>query len=384
MLAPSLPRAELVPVTDAETIRSEWSDLARRAIEPNPYYEPDHLIAVCGYMRPDEKHWLVLVRDRVSDRLDGLFPVTVKGFRDGFPGGVTYLSFDSLVGQTVPLVAGDDPASVWAAFIGFVAERAELPTITCLQEFYAESPCGQALAKAVSNQQAEYRTESSFARAVATNGMSYEDYLERWSRKKARNLRSRFKKLSELGAVELEILEPGDARFGETLEQILELEAAGWKGRAGTALVSQERTRNFVRDAYASGRNAPAVHLATLRLDGKLIAGDINLIAQRRAYFIKSAYDEAYSKYGPGVILYGFALEEMLDRGRYERLDSCADAGHPLEEIWLERERVERAFVAAPGPAGKRAINRLIAGRTAMFAMRDAMRGAKRLLGRSG
>lgn len=381
MLAPSLPRAELIPIADAEAIRSEWIDLGRRAIEPNPYYEPDHLMALCRYLRPEEKHSLVLVRDRGSNRLNGLFPVTVKGLRDGFPGGVTYLSFDSLVGQTVPLIASDDPAAVWAAFLDFAAERAELPAVVYLHEFYAASPCGQALARAVKNEQAEYRAEAGFSRATAAEGMPYEAYVERWSRKKARNLKNRLKNLAALGRVELDILEPGDTRFDGTLDEILELEKAGWKGRAGTALASQEHTREFARAAYASGRNSPAVHLATLRLNGKLIAGDINLIAQRRAYFIKSGYDEAYSKYGPGVILYSFSLEEMLDRGRYARLDSCADAGHPLEEIWLESERVERAFVAASGPANKRAISRLSAARAAMFAARDTVRRAKGLLG---
>lgn len=380
MLAPSLPRAELIPLANAEAIRAEWVELAERAIEPNPFYEPDHLAAICKYLRPREKHSLVLVRNRSSNRLEGLFPVTVKGLRDGFPGGVTYLSFDSLIGQTVPLVAGDDPASVWAAFLRFVEESGELPTVVHLHEFYAESRCGLALAKAETQLLATSVTEYGFSRAVAANEMPHDAYVERWSRKKARNIRSRMRKLSELGSVEIDTVRSGDAAFKSTLEEILELEKSGWKGKMGTALASNDATLGFAREAYAADGKSPYVHLATMRLDGKLIAGDINLIAQKRAYFIKSAYDESYSQFGPGVILYAHALEEMLKRGRYERLDSCADAGHPLEEIWIERERVERRFVASASGDNERAIARLVSRRSRLFALRDAARGALRAL----
>lgn len=381
MLAPSLPRTETVAITDADSIRVEWDQLARRAIEPNPYYESGHLIAICRHMLPHEDHRLILVRERASNHLVGLFPVTSKGWRDGFPGGVTFLSFDSLIGQTVPLIAGDDPAAVWAAFLGHVDDADDLPSVVSMKEFYADSECGKALDEACRKGLAIYRSEHSFERAVATGVVSYDTYADRWSRKKARNIRSRMNKLRELGMLELRIVTSSEAAFEETLSEILDLEAAGWKGRAGTALISQEHTLAFARDAYSAGGNAPEVHLATLRLDGKLIAGDLNLISQGRAYFIKSAYDESYSKYGPGVILYTYALEQMLDQNRYERLDSCADAGHPLEEIWLERERVDHGFTAAASRRNQLSAERLIARRARMFAMRDAARKATGLFG---
>lgn len=383
MLAPLLPRAELVSVADHESIRAEWTELSQRAIEPNPFYEPDHLIAMCEHVRPHEEHSLVMVRERGSNRLNGLFPVTVKGWRDGFPGGATYMSFDSLIGQTVPLVAGEEPHTVWAAFLDFVAKSPELPNIVHLHEFYADSPAGLALARAEKQMLAVRKTESRFQRAVAVNLCSHERYVERWPNRKAQNIRRRLKKLAAAGAVELDIVETSDPAFEPVLAEILELERASWKGRAGTALASQEATRRFTRAAYAAGGKSPEIHLATLRLDGKLIAGDINLIAQKRAYFIKSAYDEAYSKYGPGMILFTYALEEMLKEGRYERLDSCADGGHPLEEIWLERERVERCFVAAGEPENERAIRGMMARRSALFRLRGAARRASELV-RSG
>lgn len=371
----------MISIEDAETIRPEWAELSQRAVEPNPYYEPDHLIALCRYIRAEERHWLVLIRDRGTNQLEGLFPVTVKGLKDGFPGGVTEISFDSLVGQTVPLIGGQDPSAVWASFLDFVAAHEELPSIVHLREFYPESARGIALAEAVTNGMAAYQAESGFLRAVAAKGLSHDAYTARWSRKKARNLRSRTRKLSELGDIDLEIVEAGDLRFNKTLDEILALEVAGWKGRAGTALASNEQTKKFAHSAYGSTNNLPAIHLATLRLNGSLIAGDINLVSQRRAYFIKSAYDETYAKYGPGVILYDYSLQEMLDHDRYDRLDSCADAGHPLEEIWLEHEAVEGAFVAAADSLNSNAIKHLITARKSLLGARNLARAAWQVVG---
>ena len=381
MLAPSLPSVEMVSIADAAAIRDEWVDLASRAIEPNPYYEIDYLVALYRHVRPKEALRLILVRNRATRRLDGLFPVTVKGALEGYPGGATVMSYDPLIGQTVPLIA-DAAADVWHAFLTFVDDHKDLPSLVHLREFYADSPCGAALSQACGEERAVCRREGVFERAVATSADDFEVYTQRWSRKKARNIRSRAKKLAAAGELAFEIVETGAADFAATLGEILALEKDSWKGREGTALASQVNLSSFAQDAFGASRNTPRIVLGTLRLDGRLLAGQINLAAQERVYFIKSAYDESYASYGPGVALYTNMLRRMLDERLFEKLDSCADAGHPLEEIWLERERVESIFVAAATPANMRAADRLIALRRGLRTLRDTAGKVEQLISR--
>lgn len=382
---------ETLPLTKAETIRDAWIALSRHAIEPNPYFEIDHLAAIAREMTPDETHHLVLVRaasETPGGRLAGLFPVSVRGFRKGYPGRVTSLSFDSMIGFSVPLIADPEPEGVWAAFLDHVADSDDFANVVHLPEFYADGPCGAALGKAAANGRARIAVERAFERAVACPGSDYATYAGRWSKKKARNIRSRGRKLAELGQIAFAITTQDDPAYDATLAEILALEAEGWKGREGTALASREATRRFADSAYRSADRAPEMHLATLRLDGRLIAGDINLVAQNRAYFIKSAYDEAHSALGPGVLLYAWQLEEMLDRGRYARLDSCADAGHSLEEIWLERETVQSVFVAAAAAVSAPELDRVLAWRRRIAALKTVLReglgAARKAAGRGG
>jgi CelD/BcsL family acetyltransferase involved in cellulose biosynthesis len=383
MLASNRPRAEMLPIEDAEAIRDEWIDLAQRATEPNPFYEIDYLVSVCRHMLPGEEHRLVLIRDAESRRLDGLFPVTVRGLREGYPGGVADLSFDSLIGHTVPLIAGAEPAAVWRAFLDFVDEQPELPSIVHLKEFYSNGPCGAALAAAADAGHVVRRAESAFERAIATPGLTFDEYVARWSGNRGRKIRNGNRKLSELGTVQLAVVEQDDAAFDAVLEEVLALERSGWKGREETALASQQHTLDFARSAFGAGRATPQISLATLRLDGRLIAGCIAVVARGRYHGIKTAYDEALSQYSPGTLLLAFMLEDMLKSERCVRLDSCSDPGHPVEKVWLERERVERVFVAAAGRANERSIDRLISRRAALSAARNAARGVVRRLRRT-
>jgi CelD/BcsL family acetyltransferase involved in cellulose biosynthesis len=381
MLTPTLPTVEIVSIEDARSIRDEWIELASRAVEPNPYYEIDYLVALYRHVRPKEALRLILVRDRATRRLDGLFPITVKGALEGYPGGATVMSYDALIGQTVPLISGA-AADIWHAFLAFVDDHQDLPSLVQLKEFYADSACGAALTQACDEERALCQRESAFERAVAASSEDFETYTQRWSRKKARNIRSRARKLATKGELEFEIVEPDSETFADTLGEILAQERDGWKGREGTALASQADLSSFAQEAFGACRNAPHIALGTLRLDGRLLAGQINLVAQERLYFIKSSYDESYSPYGPGVALYTNMLRRMLDERWYERLDSCADAGHPLEEIWLERERVESIFAAASTPANRRAAERMIAMRKGLRTLRDTAGKVEQLISR--
>ena len=68
--------------------------------------------------------------------------------------------------------------------------------------------------------------------------------------------------------------EVGDRAVGAQLERFLRLEAAGWKGRAGTAIVSDARTQRLYRDFAAGAAAQGWFRLHKLELDGELIAAD--------------------------------------------------------------------------------------------------------------
>jgi CelD/BcsL family acetyltransferase involved in cellulose biosynthesis len=133
---------------------------------------------------------------------------------------------------------------------------------------------------------------------LATDG-AYEDWrkrtrpkgLERLRRKMARDHEARFAIAQR----------PADPE-GQ-LERGLRLEAAGWKGRAGTAILSDEAVAGFYRRIAAAFGARDEVRLTEIVLDGELVAFELCLLAGRRLYELKTAYDEAQRPLRPGRVL---------------------------------------------------------------------------------
>jgi hypothetical protein len=120
--------------------------------------------------------------------------------------------------------------------------------------------------------------------------------------------------------------------------------------------------------------------LHLLKLDGRPIAVAIVLFSGDRAWFWKTAYDERYAHFSPGVLN---ALDLTAALGRDPRLslvDSCAVAPHPMvDHLWGERLVVADWLVplAGRGPlmlglAAERLRRAAIA---ALKPVRDRLRG---------
>ena len=100
-------------------------------------------------------------------------------------------------------------------------------------------------------------------------------------------------------------------------------------------------------------------HLDTT-LDGQPIAMLISLLTPPGAYSYKTAFDERYARYSPGVLVQRENLD-LLDDAAVRWCDSCAAADHPMiDHIWRERRAIGRISIAIGGPIRRFAF-RLIA-----------------------
>src|SRR6185437_13694318 len=150
-------------------------------------------------------------------------------------------------------------------------------------------------------------------------------------------LRRQWRRLSETGAVVLGAT-AGAATVGRAIDDFLALEAAGWKGRAGTAAAVDQNLQRFMRQAVSGLAAEGKVAIDGLFVDGRAIAAAIVLRSGRAAWFWKIAYDEAFARFSPGVLLSVALTEELLEDLRVVQVDSCATADHPMiDHIWRER-----------------------------------------------
>jgi CelD/BcsL family acetyltransferase involved in cellulose biosynthesis len=167
-----------------------------------------------------------------------------------------------------------------------------------------------------------------------------EKYFKASSRKHLRQeLNRRLRRLKELGEVEF-VRTRGYSP--ELLETYFKLEAKGWKGRGGTAVTDDERVAKLHHDFARAVADKNALHIYELKLDGKTIAMNANIIYDRQAVHWKTSYDEEYSRYSPGNLLFREFLSDCI-RHELSEIDFLSPAT-PNKKFWATGEREHGAF----------------------------------------
>lgn len=106
----------------------------------------------------------------------------------------------------------------------------------------------------------------------------------------------------------------GGPGLGALVEEMLALEAAGWKGGEGTAILSNAADAAFYRSLAFAAAEAGALRIAVLREEGRLIAFEYCVVGGGSVLAMKVGYDESRRRIQPGHLV---ALMNIRD--------ACAD-----------------------------------------------------------
>jgi CelD/BcsL family acetyltransferase involved in cellulose biosynthesis len=162
-------------------------------------------------------------------------------------------------------------------------------------------------------------------------------------RKEFRRLRAR---LAEQGELQLQSLAADDA-VSDWTEDFLRLEAAGWKGARGTALAQQPGLAAALQAIAGRFHRRQAIRFWRLRLDGRTVAALFAVIEKDRAWLGKIAYDQAYARFSPGVLLMLDVTRALFAEPGLRLVDSCAIPDHPMiDHLWRDRLPVADVLLA--------------------------------------
>lgn len=357
--APGIVRLlSLAEVTDPAFIAA-WERLVARASEPNPFFEP-------WFLLPSLAQWGAADRVTVKawfhdGRLAGLMPIirSARYYSHIVTHATGWLHANAFCG--VPLVAAGLEEEFWRALLAHFDRMARRALFLHLPLLPAGGPVDAALERVLAaGKRAHYRVAEE-NRAFLTGEMSAAEYLEEsMSAKKRKELRRQHNRLAEEGTLVFERLE-GDDGLAEWTSEFLALEAAGWKGEAGSALASAPDTAALFTQSLAGAGAAGRLERLALRLDGQAIAMLANFITPPGAYSFKTAFDEAYARFSPGMLL---QLENLalLERADVAWADSCAVEGHPMiERLWRDKRHMVSRNIAIGGPLRRAAFRLLMA-----------------------
>jgi hypothetical protein len=170
-------------------------------------------------------------------------------------------------------------------------------------------------------------------------GKDYDAYFNSLAPGCRFNLTKRYARLRKLGPIDLEVIsEPG--AVDEAMRDGLRIEAAAWKGKQGTAMLSDPVVADFYVRLAKREAEAGQLRLTFLRVGGKRISFNYLLEQKKRLYAVKIGYDPAYQAYSPGNMLLNLILQDAFSRG-IEEYDLLGGAD-PWKFEWTKDKREHR------------------------------------------
>jgi CelD/BcsL family acetyltransferase involved in cellulose biosynthesis len=332
---------ELTPYTE------RWWKLADAALVPNAFYEPWMLLPAIEQTKGDELYFLLMLGHAEPDGnqpLWGFFPLRPQSKCLHLP--IRNLSFWHYRNchLTAPLV---DAAHTWDVLDAFWRWFEQNPfgcSILDTEYFPADGHFHEVWADFAIGRSSFIVRD--FPRALfAASGTPQSYIASRLSKKHHDEYLRQERRLSELGKLEYRQMESISDVDG-WVDEFLKLEAVGWKGgTGGNAFAKFEQDVDYLRTISREGLRRNRVMLLSLTLNGRAIAMKHNLLAGDGGFALRIAYDEAFAKYSPGVLLELDNIRRVFDSRKTKWLDSCAAPRHIMaDRIWRERRMIRRTL----------------------------------------
>jgi len=316
-----------------------WRALAERAIEPNGYYLPAWELAVNAFASGrGGASALAAWSDAAPDdaaRMIGLMPVVPmsRAYKIPLPALVSAHPYGTLC---TPLLDRDMARDAAARLLRQARETGAHALI--LRDVSLDGAAMRTLGEVLREQGLRPRVLQSRLRACLDATRDAEELLrEALGAKKLKELRRQRHRLADTGAVRFGVART-PAEVAAALETFLRLEASGWKGKRGTALIQNDGDAAFIRRAVPALAETGQCEIVTLRTGETPVAAGIVLRHQDRAFFFKLGIDERFAKYSPGVQLTLDLTRHLCADPAIATADSTAGADHPMiNPIWRGR-----------------------------------------------
>jgi CelD/BcsL family acetyltransferase involved in cellulose biosynthesis len=368
------PWVACVGLAEAERYAAPWRDLCARALSPNAFAEPAFVLALARRLAPRGLQFLFVWRDEERSALIGALALIPSRW----PRRIAEVWRSEQAALPALALDRDLANEAMAALLGWLSakRRSTLGLLIPLQERESAG-----LVETVARQERlAFSTTDPLRRAVLR--LKAADLDAVLSGKRLKEWRRLRRRLEERGAlVSRATDDPNELR--EAGDAFLALEARGWKGRSGAPLNGDPQRAAFARDMLSTMAEEGKLRIDTLSLDGALVAAGLLLVSAGRAFYWKTAYDEAFAVYSPGALLTLDLSRRAQETLAATEIDSCAIENHPMiDRLWPDRLALVDCAVALRADAGGRVKRALALRRLTKSGKETAKRLLFPLLGR--
>jgi CelD/BcsL family acetyltransferase involved in cellulose biosynthesis len=334
-------RARLYPIDDlSEDQISAWRGLAADAVEPNPFFEPDCVLAAARHLPARNVSLLVVEGPTGWAGCMPVSPVRLAGLSAGLGGWRHPYCF-----LGTPLIARRWLSLAVAELVRHPLRDKRLPLFV-LQSM-TDGPVLSALRHSLAEQRLAIPFESGHERAALERRADgeYPDGMRAHHRRELKRLWRRLEESLD-GAIEVE----EDRGPQPALDEFLRLEESGWKGESATALAADPGHADFFREFCAGLAAQRRLQMLTMKVRERVLAMKCNIAAGDSLFCFKIAHDEELRRYSPGVQLERANIRIFHDDREERLMDSCAAPDNVMiNRLWQDRRRVVSLVLSRRG-----------------------------------
>jgi hypothetical protein len=322
-----------VIIRDFEELKpfgDDWNRLCSEAPQHLPMLSYAWAITYFEYfLEPGESWFCVIALD--ENKLAGVLPVVVTPVKRWGRKCVLFRSPTNLQSMSIDfLIRPGMESAALPLMVNSLESVAPRQLGLELKRVSAESPSAAILENCISDSFVikEFSGKGSY---IDTTG-KYEDFRNSLSHNFSRNLIRFNKKLYDLPNIK-EIYLTGSEADEKYIPTLLKVEAAGWKGKEGTAISCSKTLISFYTALIKRLSELGWLEWHILYTDDRAIAIHFAIKIGRSLILNKIGYDEEYNIYAPGNILLERTFKRAFESNDTDEINCLTDM--PWHKNWV-------------------------------------------------
>lgn len=337
-------RGRILPLRDLSARDlGAWRELCHRAAEPNPLFEPACLVPAARHLARGREIALVVAEE--GGEMLGAMPVRVEPRWHRAPVTTATTDVRRMTYLGTPLVDADRPAPALHAMLQALADagHAGRAGLAELRWVHAGGPVHGAMQQVLSEGWTATVAERFDRPFLARRpGLSYSDHLDSKFRRDRLRLRRRLEE--HLGG-EVAIVDRRGS--SEAVQELIDLEHSGYKGRTGISLASVAGEPRYFTEMCAAFAEDGRLQVLALEGGGRTVAMLASVRGAGGLFALKIAHDETLSRFGPGVALHLGSFEHFHVEAGAAWIDTCTFSGNEsLLRLYPDRRAIVTYLVA--------------------------------------
>ncbi|MCB9556645.1 MAG: GNAT family N-acetyltransferase [Deltaproteobacteria bacterium] len=188
---------------------------------------------------------------------------------------------------------------------------------------------------------------------VRTDVADFETYYQGLSAKMRKNLRRDERWLSAQGDLKLVRFTGTEPEFPRIYQQVLECEAKGWKGQAGTATLNKPRAQVLVNGLLRYAISTGNLELYVLWVGERLASFRLGVRHGRTWCSFTTSYDPDLARGAPGAVIAIKTLKIFIEDPTIDQVDTRGVLEDHKARFRPEVRPILRMLLYRPGIAGE-------------------------------